>query len=298
LYDDINDSLDGLFGGAPVRATPAPAVTERPVIHLPAAISYKDKCRKCNGSGRYYGPSSHGSHCFECGGQGFKIFKTSPEHRAKAKATKQARDARKAEQERLEREAAVEAWKVANPAEYAWLLANTGKFEFATSLWNALRHYGSLTPGQLGAVAKCIARDAARTAERQERANNAPAITVERIETAFAAAKASGYKKALKLRLDTFVFSPAKATSANPGAVYVKEGEQYLGKIMGGKFFATRDTSAETQARVIAAAADPEKAAVAYGMRTGSCSCCGAELTNGVSIERGIGPICATKWGW
>jgi hypothetical protein len=37
---------------------------------------------------------------------------------------------------------------------------------------------------------------------------------------------------------------------------------------------------------------------VAYGKRTGACSCCGRELTNGESIDRGIGPICAEKYGW
>ena len=31
---------------------------------------------------------------------------------------------------------------------------------------------------------------------------------------------------------------------------------------------------------------------------TGACSCCGRELTNQVSIDRGIGPICAVKFGW
>ena len=36
----------------------------------------------------------------------------------------------------------------------------------------------------------------------------------------------------------------------------------------------------------------------AYGMRTGQCAICGLELTNGESIARGIGPICAEKWGF
>lgn len=34
-----------------------------------------------------------------------------------------------------------------------------------------------------------------------------------------------------------------------------------------------------------------------YGRETGVCISCGAELTDPVSIEAGIGPICATKWG-
>jgi len=45
----------------------------------------------------------------------------------------------------------------------------------------------------------------------------------------------------------------------------------------------------------IDAATDPLAAAIAYGRETGSC--CGRELTNKVSIDLGIGPICREKWG-
>lgn len=34
-----------------------------------------------------------------------------------------------------------------------------------------------------------------------------------------------------------------------------------------------------------------------YGRETGVCISCGAELTDPVSIEAGIGPTCAKKWG-
>ena len=46
---------------------------------------------------------------------------------------------------------------------------------------------------------------------------------------------------------------------------------------------------------LLQAAADPLQAAVAYGRQTGSCSCCGRELTDPVSIFGGIGPICLAK---
>lgn len=42
---------------------------------------------------------------------------------------------------------------------------------------------------------------------------------------------------------------------------------------------------------------DPSKAAVEYGHRTGSCCICGRTLTDPASIEAGIGPICASKFG-
>jgi hypothetical protein len=53
----------------------------------------------------------------------------------------------------------------------------------------------------------------------------------------------------------------------------------------------------EQEAQLLAIAADPLAAAVAHGKATGVCSCCSRELTNKVSIELGIGPICRAKWG-
>lgn len=46
---------------------------------------------------------------------------------------------------------------------------------------------------------------------------------------------------------------------------------------------------------------DPYAAATAYGLQTGvcsCCSCCGRELTNKLSVELGIGPVCREKFGW
>ena len=48
---------------------------------------------------------------------------------------------------------------------------------------------------------------------------------------------------------------------------------------------------------LLEAAGDPLTAAVRYGKETGSCSCCGRDLTNAESIRLGIGPICREKFG-
>jgi hypothetical protein len=126
---------------------------------------------------------------------------------------------------------------------------------------------------------------------------DAPAINVEKIEHAFEAAISNGLKWP-KLRLDSFVFSPAPDSGKNAGSIYVKEDGEYLGKITNGKFYAVRTCDGERKDRVVKAAADPEASAVAYGKRTGECSCCGRTLTDPESVERGIGPICADKYGW
>ena len=122
-------------------------------------------------------------------------------------------------------------------------------------------------------------------------------IDVGAIEIAFASARDKGIKTP-KLRLDSFIFSRAPDTGRNAGSIYVKEDGTYLGKIAAGKFTATGACDESAKARVIAAAANPHESAKAYGLRTGSCSCCGRELTNGLSIDLGIGPICREKFGW
>jgi hypothetical protein len=110
--------------------------------------------------------------------------------------------------------------------------------------------------------------------------------------------KARAGRAASKARkLETAVVSFA---DANPGVVeylteaakYVKTVEdEYLGKILGTTY------TGKPAPALAAIAADPRGEAVRYGRATGSCSCCGRELTDPVSIEQGIGPICVTKWG-
>lgn len=41
-----------------------------------------------------------------------------------------------------------------------------------------------------------------------------------------------------------------------------------------------------------------EEEAAAFGKLYGICCICGTQLNNEVSIERGIGPVCAKKMGW
>lgn len=42
----------------------------------------------------------------------------------------------------------------------------------------------------------------------------------------------------------------------------------------------------------------PVKCAERFGLEIGECGICGRRLTNDESRKRGIGPICAGRWGW
>jgi hypothetical protein len=178
------------------------------------------------------------------------------------------------------------AWACEHPDEMEWIGSNLESNPFALSLAQSLESFGGLTERQLEAVRSNLARPAPL------------AMDVAEIERRFDVARGNMVKKPM-LRLDTFTFK-AVIKGQNQGGIYVTEGKgeegTYLGKIMGGKFIASRDCDDATQARVAAAASDPAAAAKAYGQRTGNCSICGLELTADESIERFIGPVCFRKY--
>lgn len=260
---------------------------------------FVEPCSACRGTGVWVGTYGYGTRkqCFKCKGTGKLEFKSSMIDRQKRAVY--AADVKKRKSITVSEKR--EAWVEQHEAEYNWLLENAGSFEFATSLRDALNRYGSLTDGQLGAVRKCILKAAERTAERTAQraaiAAAAPVVSIQAIETAFAHAMTRGIKRP-KVRLGEFKLSVAPATGANAGAVYVKRGEDYLGKIKDGRFVRSFTCTEVTEAEVVELCANPAEAAIAYGRRTGSCACCGRELTVGESIDRGIGPICAEKYGW
>jgi len=305
--EDIFAGLDEDVRSAPIA--PAQPADRRDLSADPFArtalarhtstVTFEERCEDCRGTGAFYSYSGrYVGPCYKCKGKGVRRYKTSAEQRAKARdAADRARQS-KAEQAREQ----AQAWLAANPAEAEWLRRPvTGDFTFHADMLEALNKYGHLTERQEQAVRNATAKWAeavARSrAERAQREASAAAIDITRIKLALDTAKGNGLKWP-KLRLVGFQFSLAGDNSRNAGAVYVKEDELYLGKIAEGRFFRSRDCNPETEARILAAAADPHAAAVAYGVQTGICACCGRELTNAESVALGIGPICRDKYGW
>jgi hypothetical protein len=131
--------------------------------------------------------------------------------------------------------------------------------------------------------------------------NNQPS-QFEALFNAFEAAKSKGAKR-LTLRFEGVNVKPNRDLSALwvTSQTESEEGNyglqpKYLGKVtrtsIDSKF---SDTVRET---ILTASRDPLTAAIKYGKVSGSCSCCGKELTVKESIDRGIGPICAKKFNW
>lgn len=277
---DLEDDLDAIFNAPPIVAN----------------TEIRETCGKCKGTGVWmgYGDWIGDRSCSLCKGRGYQIFKFTKAERDARRAKVAARAERKQQQ-------ILEAFAQANPLVWQWMNEQADSFEFAKAMLEAVKKWGKLTEKQLAAATKCAVGSAERKAKWE--ANRAVAkaqakeVTVEAIEVAFANAKDAGIKWP-RLRLDTFTFSPAGANSTNAGAVYIKEGDTYLGKVLGGKLFKSRDCSAEQEQRIIDAAHDPKSAAIAYGKKFGSCSACGRELSNEDSIGLGIGPVCAGRFGW
>ncbi len=185
-------------------------------------------------------------------------------------------------------------WIKDHPTEFEWMVDRCDNNPFAASLLDNLRKWGRLTDRQLLAVQGNLAR----AKIMQDKAENAPALSVEPIEAAFNKAHAAGVSRP-KLRLGEFTFSPAPATGKNPGAIYVKHSDgTYLGKVAGSRLFTVAAVGAEVEREIVAVAADPLNAAIAYGKKYGKCSVCARTLTDEDSINRGIGPVCAANYGW
>lgn len=279
-------------GPADLMARGVAALHAAPVV----TPMYRERCAACGGSGVWRGGfSRHGGQCFKCKGKGFKEFKTSAASRAKSKAA----GAKKREADRQNIANMYAEFCEANPRIAAWW-TNTD-FEFAISLREACQKYGMLTERQLAAATRCVESLEAKRAEREQAAASAPTVNVATILASLVRAREAGIRWP-KLRMGSedvaLIFSLAGENSRNPGAVYVKRDHDdvYLGKVVGTQFHASRDCTPSQSADVANVMADPAAAAVAYGKRFGVCSCCGRDLTNAESIERGIGPICFEKY--
>jgi hypothetical protein len=303
-HNDLDDDISDIFGLAAVDASSVAAPARKVDATLADAQQMKmlttEICKACRGTGRFTSWSGRTvGDCFKCKGTGKLTFRTTTAEREKAAVTRAKAAVRKAAS--IAEQAAE--WALANAEDAAWIKAKTGSFDFATAMAEALAKYGSLTERQHATVTRLRLADAERNAvrkvEAETRAASAPVVTVARIEEAFAAARQNGVQRP-KTYLGDFKFSMAPASGRNAGSLYVTRtsDDAYLGKVSDGRFFRVRECDAATESAIVAVASDPKEAAIAFGRRTGRCSCCGRELTNHASIDLGIGPICAEKYGW
>ena len=162
---------------------------------------------------------------------------------------------------------------------------------FAASLVEQFDDRGSLSEKQTGAAVAMLMKVKANKANRAE----APTVDLSNVVAMFN--KAHEAIKTPKFRFEDLVISRAPDTGANAGALYVKVDGEYAGKVKEGKWFGLRSAPQDTLSKLQQIAESPLDSAVAYGRKTGNCAMCGRDLTKHESIERGVGPICAERFG-
>ncbi len=170
--------------------------------------------------------------------------------------------------------------------------------EFAASLVGQFDRKGWLSDRQIGAANSMIAKVAAKQAEKiSSTETKSGEVNISKIRALFDTALSNGLKRP-KFHAGDVKISLAGPYSRNPGALYVtRDPDVYQGKIVDVTFSASRDCAGDTLEALRALCENPSEYARMTGKATGRCCCCGRELTDPKSIEDGIGPICATKWG-
>ena len=244
-------------------------------------------CGQCGGTGLWSGGTNrHGNDkCIACKGVGH--FVKSPADRQKAREAVANRKA-----------AAIQSTIDGIEAQYPGMIAYMGNIaswnDFARDILGNIHRGFYVSDRALAAVATMIAKI---EATRAAKAANTQQVDLNRIREMFDAAVSNGAKKPV-YRAEGLKISLAPDNGRNAGALYVVviEDDAYQGKIEGTAYKAVREAAAGTYDALLRIAADPMKAAVDFGRATGRCSCCGKELTNELSIELGIGPICRSKW--
>jgi len=284
--ESMNDTInlpDDDLGWEFVSDVTAPARKAKPLFATDDAPAeeggYREKCGKCRGSGRFISFTGRiVGDCFACKGRGEKVFKTSPEVRARARVRAVERAAEKCN-----------AYREANPDIAAWLDLNAGRNEFADSMIAKLRRGDDLTDNMHAA----LKRSAAKLAEAREKRAATPGSGLDLSGLPSGMYAVPGGETRLKVQIDN-VSNGGKWD----GWVFVKDGAEYGS----GDRYGSQRPGETYKGKIVdelrAIATDPFEASKAYGKLVGRCGVCHRPLEDENSVAAGIGPICAKKFGY
>lgn len=105
-----------------------------------------------------------------------------------------------------------------------------------------------------------------------------------------------GRKSRAELRLPQALRVAFCTYGANTGGAFLAVGPDYAGKVTADGVLVLRNDAPDwLKAALMAVQGDPIGAATEYGRETGRCSVCGRTLTDPLSIQAGIGPVCAER---
>ncbi len=121
-----------------------------------------------------------------------------------------------------------------------------------------------------------------------------PAEFKSLVEKMYAKVKENSRK--FQVRLPGGVTISTVTKGANVGAVYIFENNEYLGKITKEGVLEIKSPNEEVKALLEDANENLLRLAQLYGHESGNCSVCGRTLNDPLSVQMGIGPICAKKF--
>ena len=294
--DTLKNKSDKVWDSEKDDPLPFPDVSNNFKSHHPYP------CENCKGKGKvfklYRNGMTYTNTCKVCHGAGG--FMTSPEDREKARQKRVDRKNAKAQK-------SYDAFKEAHGEEafkYLFTQAYVEHSEFFKSLLDQLSKGRTLSEKQVGAITRSMAREEEyKVAKEKAKEPKASDIDLSEIITKLNGAINKGKLSKPKLTLMSsceipFTFTLAPEHGNNSGYVYVKKSREYFGKISPeGEFFGYKTPENELEALVNTITHSSE-AVVRYGRVTGKCGVCSRQLTRKDSITRGIGPICADKYGF
>jgi len=82
----------------------------------------------------------------------------------------------------------------------------------------------------------------------------------------------------------------------NDDLLVFHSGHGHVGAIIGGIFHGNEKLPAVMQQPLVEFLRRPSEHAKMHGVKTGRCSCCRRKLTDPISVENGIGPVCGRRW--
>src|SRR5512146_1226256 len=185
-------------------------------------------------------------------------------------------------------------WCRAHVDVLTWVSENAGRNGFASSLRDSFARYGSLTVNQVAAVRKSLASVQA-AAVATVTANAGPKVTPNALDLSTVPEGRYAVPDG-DTRLKVLIQRP-EPPSKWAGWIFVSDAAEYGQRKKYGAQRPGQRYSGQVQEALRAIAADPRAASIAYGKLTGTCGVCGRHLEDADSVARGIGPICAAKFG-
>lgn len=195
--------------------------------------------------------------------------------------------------DRAERAALAEKFLGRRPDVKAWFERhkNDTGWDFPRSVYQSLFDWGSLTPNQLAAVERGIARDARRDERWQQSKPTAARVDLSNVPDGMYAVP--GGDTRLKVQVKR-----GKKGGRWERVIFVSDGATYGQRKSYGRQYPGRAYEGDIQDELAKIAADPKAAMAAYGHLVGRCGRCGRPLEDEESVARGIGPVCIGKMGW